>query len=468
MKRSILFLSFVCGLAFAGNQQYLVKLKAAPEEFVADHGGTIELVSEAGHLYLWKTDSRADVLDMRDSNVEFIEKNHVISIFKNPSIEANRAAILKALANSPEQARGPAFPDNPDIKDPASETSGTDPMLKNSWGIDLIGANKAWTINKGKEIIVAVTDTGVDYNHPDLLSNMWHNSKEVANDKIDNDNNGYVDDIVGWDFVSDDNKPYDLSLSLIDIMFSGGNPGHGTHVAGVVGARLNNSLGTVGVAPEVKIMALRFIGEKGQGDSAGAIKAIDYAVANGARVINASWGSEGEEEGDDALREAIQRAEAKGVVFVAAAGNGRVNQTTMQGEGFNNDTDSKPMYPCSYPYENIISVAAFDSSLAIAKFSNFGKKSVDIGAPGVKILSTVPGGKYQDTIIDLGSMKVTWDGTSMASPFVAGSVAVLMSRYPALSGKEIKDKLLSSTVALSSLSGKVFTDGRVDLSGLSR
>ena len=249
----------------------------------------------------------------------------------------------------------------------------------------------------------------------------------------------------------------------MDILFKGGNPGHGTHVSGVVGARLDNGMGTAGVAPLVHIMPLRFIKEDGQGDSAGAVGAIDYAVANGANIINASWGSEGEDAGDVILREALQRAEAKGVLFVAAAGNGRLNNATQKAEGFNNDTDAKPMYPATYPYSNIVAVAAIDSSDKIAEFSNFGKKTVHVGAPGVKILSTVPGGKYQDTIVDLGSMKVTWDGTSMASPFVSGTLAVIWSQNPSWKAAQVKEYLLQHTAAVSDLTGKVVTDGRIDL-----
>lgn len=465
MRVVVSLLTFVCALAFAGQREYLVKLKMTPAEFTAANGGQLELVSSAGHLYKWTSATRRNLEDMRQPGIEFIQDNHKISLIENPSLAANREAIQAFVKQHPEMAtRAAAAGDNPDIQAPKAETAGADPLLGNAWGIDLIGANMAWAkLPQGKEIVVAVTDTGVDYNHTDLISNIWRNPKEIAGDGLDNDGNGYVDDVVGWDFCSNDNKPFDLTMSLFEILLSGGNPGHGTHVAGVVGARLNNSLGTAGVAPMVKIMPLRFISEKGQGDTASAVKAIDYAVANGAKVINASWGSEGEEEGDEALREALMRAEEKGVIFVAAAGNGRVNQATGQPAGFSNDTDDKPMYPASYPYGNIIAVAAIDSALALANFSNYGAKTVDIAAPGVKILSTVPGNKFQDTVIDLGSLKVTWDGTSMASPFVAGSVAVLWSQNPAMSAKEVKEKLLAKAVKIGSVTGKVLTDGRVDL-----
>ena len=292
---------------------------------------------------------------------------------------------------------------------------------------------------------------------------MWRNKGEIPDNSVDDDKNGYVDDIVGWDFTMNDNKPYDVTGSMMDILLKGGNPGHGTHCSGVIGARLNNGVGTAGVAPQVKIMALRFINETGKGDTASAIKAIDYAVKNGANIISASWGGEAGDEDDSALKEAIQRAEKKGVLFIAAAGNGRMDPTTGKSGGFDNDSDKKPMIPASYPYENIIAVAAIDSKGALAEFSNWGHKTVKVGAPGVKILSTVPHNKYQDTIIDLGSIKATWDGTSMAAPFVAGAAAVIWSQSPKQSWQDVKGKLLTNAAPLDSLKDKVATGGRVDL-----
>lgn len=316
---------------------------------------------------------------------------------------------------------------------------------------------------QGKGIVVAVTDTGVDYNHVDLASNMWRNKSEIPDNGVDDDHNGYVDDIVGWDFHSNDNKPYDLSMDLMDILLSGGNPGHGTHVSGVIASALNNGVGTAGVAPQAKIMALRFIGEKGEGSTDSAIKAIDYAVANGANIINASWGGEAGDEDDKPLKEAIQRAEAKGVLFIVAAGNGRLDSSTGKSHGFDIDSDAKPVVPAFYNFPNMIGVAALDSSNELAEFSNWGKNSIKLGAPGVKILSTVPGDRYQDTLIDLGSIKATWDGTSMATPFVSGAAAELWSKDPSQSALTIKEKLLGVVADTSSIHGKVTTDGRLDL-----
>lgn len=213
-------------------------------------------------------------------------------------------------------------------------------------------------------------------------------------------------------------------------------------------------------------MALRFINDSGQGTTENAIKAIDYAVKNGANIINASWGGEGGDGEDKPLREAIERARDKGVLFVAAAGNGRLNKSSGKAEGFDNDSDAKPMVPASLDLDNVVAVAATDSEENLAVFSNYGKKSVKIGAPGVKILSTVPGDRYQDTIVNLWITKVTWDGTSMAAPFVSGALAVIWSQNPGLRWDEVKDILLRKATSLSALSGKVATDGRLELRGI--
>lgn len=420
------------------------------------------LVSEPGQLYKWTFDGKVRAADFADrGEVSYVEPNRILGLLPNPSLEQAREALSRFEYSAPA-FRGPAFPDNPAIQAPAIQASGSDPLLKDAWGIFAIGADAAWKKTpQGKSIIVAVTDTGVDYNHTDLINNMWRNKAEIPDNGIDDDNNGFVDDVVGWDFASNDNKPYDLSLSLIDILFQGGNPGHGTHVSGVVAAQLDNAQGTAGVAPQVKIMACRFITEKGQGTTEAAVKAIDYAVANGANIINASWGGEKDSEPEQALQDAIHRAEAKGVIFVAAAGNGRVQGQAAV--GFDNDTDPKPMVPASYDYPNMVAVAAIDSAGKLAAFSNWGAKSVKVGAPGVKVLSTVPGSKWQDTIVNLGGMNVTWDGTSMASPFVSGALAVLWSTSPGQDYATVRRRLMDDAVAIPSLQGKVATNGRIDL-----
>ncbi|NBX82453.1 protease [bacterium] len=463
--------------------EYLVKLQSTDfkteQEFIRNNGGVLDLVSREGRVYKWSTPQSnlnmkwAHSTQLNRSGVEKLEPNKRLKIFLSPSLEANRSQLARALKdlNDEEQVSPsgtPAYPDNPEIKKPSKQNTGSDPLLSKQWGMIGTDAAGAWKKTPaGKDIIVAVTDTGVDYNHQDLISNMWRNPGEIPGDNKDNDNNGYVDDVVGWDFAANDNKPYDLTLSLMDIVLQGGNPGHGTHVAGCIGATLNNALGIVGLAPNSKIMALRFITENGQGGTAEAISAIDYAANNGANIINASWGgeSDGQTEEDTLLREAIERAGKKGVLFLAAAGNGRAN---AQGgaSGFDIDNDEKPVYPAAYDLDNVFTVAAIDSENNLATFSNWGKKSVKLAAPGVKILSTVPGDKYQDTIINLGSIVVTWDGTSMATPHVAGAAATVWSMDPKATARTVADKLMDLSTDTAAVSDKVASGGRLDLHGL--
>lgn len=358
-------------------------------------------------------------------------------------------------------------PDNPPIPAAPGATTGIDPMINSQWGMLDIGALSVWKTHLGSpEMIVAVIDTGVDYTHEDLLPNLWRNTKEIPNNNIDDDQNGYVDDVVGWDFVSNDNKPFDLAVEPLKLLAGGGNPGHGTHCAGNVAARGNNGKGISGVAPNVKIMSLRFISEEGFGTTAGAIKAIRYAVDNGAQITSNSWGSEGEDpsngEENRALREAIQYSQDKNSLFVAAAGNGH------KGKGYDNDTDAKPAYPASYPHDIILSVAAINSRNTLGGFSNWGLRSVDIAAPGVAVYSTTVGGLYSDKVIDLPAIEVTWDGTSMATPHVAGAAALYWSAHPNLSALQVKQAIIQSAEPVSLYQNKLVSGGKLSLTNLFR
>ncbi|MCJ8277797.1 MAG: S8 family serine peptidase, partial [Bdellovibrionales bacterium] len=251
--------------------------------------------------------------------------------------------------------------------------------------------------------------------------------------------------------------------SGFEVLF-GGHPGHGTHVAGCVAARADNGKGIVGVAPNVKIMAMRFLTEDGQGTLEGAIDSIKYASDMGAQILNNSWGSEGD--GGDAatskaLTDAIQYSQDAGALFVASAGNGR------QGVGYDNDSDSKPAFPASYPNDNILSVAALDSSDQLGSFSNWGRNTVDIGAPGVKVYSTVPDNVYQDTVIDIpGFITATWDGTSMASPHVAGAAALYLSKNPNADWRELKQVIMDTATPIPAMNGKAVSNGKLNVKAL--
>ncbi|MBY0315685.1 MAG: S8 family serine peptidase [Bdellovibrionales bacterium] len=342
------------------------------------------------------------------------------------------------------------------------ETTGPDKDSTKQWGMTDIGLTEAWNTGGTQgsaEIVVAVIDTGIDYTHEDLAKNIWRNpgetgtdgsGKDKATNGVDDDNNGYIDDVVGWDFAKNDSKPYDTK---------GANPGHGTHCAGNIGAAVNNGKGIVGIAPNVKMMALRFLTEKGEGDIAGALKAIKYGADNGARILSNSWGSEGDGTGDGqndeedaaaskALQDVISYAKDKGVLFIAAAGNGKA----PFGIGYDNDTDKKPAFPASYDVENIVSVAALNSQDRLGQFSNWGKRTVDIGAPGVGVYSTVPGNKYMNM-----------DGTSMACPHVAGAAALYWSKHPNATWLDVKNALIQSAKPISALNNKSVSGGKLDL-----
>ena len=252
----------------------------------------------------------------------------------------------------------------------ATGTIPNDTFFSNLWGLNNAGdtdidAPEAWDITTGNSnVVVAVLDSGVDYNHPDLAANIWKNQAELTGTPgVDDDSNGKIDDVRGWDFVDDDNDPID-------------SDDHGTHVTGTIAAVGNNGTGITGVSWSAQIMPLRFLDAFGSGSVADAIEAIDYAIDKGAKIINASYGSY---TFSMAERDAIARARDAGILFVAAAGN----------DNWNNDAATKH-YPSSYDLANIIAVAATDQSDSRAFFSNYGATSVDVAAPGTSILSTRP------------------------------------------------------------------------------
>lgn len=295
-----------------------------------------------------------------------------------------------------------------------------------------IDAPLAWTHSTGNDaVVVAAIDSGVAYNHPDLAANMWRNPREIAGNRIDDDGNGYIDDMYGWNFAANSANPFD-------------DHGHGTHTAGTLGAVGNNAIGVTGVAWKVKIMALKFLSAKGGGGTFEAAQAIDYASRMGARVANASWGGPLYSRTiDDAIRLAGER----GMLLVTAAGN----------EGLNNDASSS--FPCNSAQPNVICVAATDPNDLRASFSNYGATNVDIAAPGVNILSTVPTGGC-DMCAASGYRHAS--GTSMASPVVSGAAALVLAHNSRLTPTEVKSLLLNSVDRVGSLQG-VVASGRLNI-----
>ncbi len=284
----------------------------------------------------------------------------------------------------------------------------TDPRYKDLWGLAKIDAPAAWSRSTGdRGVVVAVVDDGVALDHPDIKPNLWKNEQEVAGNGDDDDLDGYVDDVHGYDFVDDDPDPSPAT--------SGEERWHGTHVSGTIGAAGDNDVGVVGVNWKVSLMALRAVGPQG-GRSDALAKAIDFAADHGARVINASWGGGGTSK---VISAAVARAAKKGALFVAAAGN---------------DSAPSPSFPANLKLDNLISVGASTPADTLASFSDRGAM---VAAPGVGILSTTAPGHYE-----------RYDGTSMAAPHVAGLAALLWAVHPNASVAEVRNAILGSGVRL--------------------
>ena len=297
-----------------------------------------------------------------------------------------------------------------------------DTLFGSLWGMTKIEAPTAWDIRTDSSAVtVAVVDSGVDYTHPDLTDNLWLNDDPV--DGLDNDGNGRIDDLRGWNFVDNDNDPMD-------------DNDHGTHVAGTIGARGNNSAGVTGVNWRVKLMALK------AGDASGGlleswiVEAFQYACANGAKVVNGSFGGYGGF--PQSMFDAVNAC--PGTLFVFAAGNE------------NNNNDLEPAWPCSLAAPNVVCVAATASNDERASFSNYGVNTVDLAAPGVDILSTVPGNAYE-----------SWPGTSMATPHVAGAAALVLAERPGLSAGDLRRALILSADARPTLTGLVASGARLNI-----
>ncbi len=320
--------------------------------------------------------------------------------------------------------------------------SPNDPQFASQWALQNVGqtggkldadidAPEAWDVTTGSSsTIVAVIDTGVDYTHPDLAANTWVNAAELnGTPGRDDDGNGYADDLYGYDFVNHDGNPMD-------------DHNHGTHVAGTIGAAGNNGVGVAGINWHVRIMALKFLDASGSGSTSDAIEALNYAVANGVKVSNNSWGGDPYSQ---ALYDAVRNARDAGHVFVTAAGNGNIF-------GIGQNNDAAPFYPASYDLDNIVAVAATDHNDNLAVFSNYGAAGVDLAAPGVNILSTTRNNTYGSS-----------SGTSMATPHVAGALALVRDLHPDWTYRQAIDQVLGTVDPVPALQGKTASGGRLNL-----
>ena len=373
-------------------------------------------------------------------------KFYVVKLSNGLSVE-EAASILRQSPNV-EYAE-------PDYYLYPTDTTPDDPLFTTEWGMFNSGpptgksgadinAPKAWDISTGSDdVVAAVIDTGVQLTHPDLAANAWVNPNEIAGNGSDDDGNGFVDDINGWNFFDNNNQVFDPVVDQ-------GQGGHGTHVAGTLGAVGNNATGVAGVAWHVKLMVLKFIGQQPDGSYMGqtsdAIKAINYAITErkrgiNLRVINASWAGRKNAQG---LHDAIAAAGNAGIVFVCAAGNGDI--------GFDNDDPDFALYPAAWSdIPTLISVSALDDQDNLAFFSFFGHQTVGVGAPGVGIMSTLPINSYGQI-----------SGTSMASPHVAGIAVLLAAHEPSLTPGQIVQRIINTAKPVLTLASKTISSGRAD------
>ncbi|MFG1499155.1 S8 family peptidase [Halobacteriovorax sp. XZX-3] len=411
MKKLFLALGMTCALSASAQNfnGYIVKLKPGFESLVNTNMADAQVRKLSfGTFAVVKQNFEGLV---QDPAVEYVEKNWIINLNDFSAPQHDDASLTE---NRDEQ-----FSKQWGLMNDGRNSSGW--FSRGKAGED-INATAAWNVETGdRDLVVAVIDTGVDYTHADLKANTWKNEGEIAGNGIDDDGNGFVDDVYGYDFANKDGDPMD-------------GHSHGTHCAGVIGAR-HNGTGIMGVMANVKIMSIKFLSDSGSGETIDAISSIDYAVANGAKILSNSWGGG---EYSEALKESIQNARDKGVLFVAAAGNSSA------------DNDARPTYPANYDVENVITVGAMDGKGNRSSFSNYGQDTVHVFAPGSNILSTVPGDRYKKM-----------SGTSMATPMVSGVLGLLLSKEEGLTFSQIKERIYSTSVPNAGLITKA-KSGRIE------
>lgn len=346
----------------------------------------------------------------KNPNVEFVEPN---AQYQLPEVPAQTAPVerdgIGRAENTGPRPNDRFYGNQWSMLNPATEPGG-------------INAEQAWQLTTGsQDVVVAVLDTGMDMTHPDLRPNLWTNEREIDFNGIDDDGNGVVDDRHGF------NPAFNNGAAMDD-------NSHGTLVSGIIGAAGNNNRGVTGVNWNVKMMPIKIFGNGRQNKLTDVLRSIDYVLTMKARgvnirVLNNSWGGDPE---SPALREAIKALDKAGIVFVAAAGNSKINN------------DQQPSFPASYDLPNVITVAATDRNGKLADFSNFGPRTVHLAAPGLDVLTTKPGDFYD-----------YFGGTSSAAPFVSGAVALMLSRNPDLTPAQIREILVSSSTVKPELQGKV-------------
>ncbi len=415
--------------------ELIVKLKSNNSESIQN-----SLLSAGAEV---KENLRANLVLVRISGEKSL-KNMVSTLASNPNVEYAEPNFIYSIIKPVEQLTMHSMLAPLNYKGSLNYTP-TDPKYGELWGMKNTGSNdpsgaqgiagadinaeQAWEITRGDRAIkVAVIDTGVDYRHPDLAANMWVNEAEASGIAgVDDDGNGFVDDIHGYDFANNDGDPMD-----------GHN--HGTHCAGTIGAVHNNNEGVAGVMGDVSIVAIKFLTDGGSGSTANAVKSIDYATKLNVDIMSNSWGGGGRSQ---ALFEAIERASDAGIIFAAAAGNSSSNN------------DLRAHYPSNYQTDNMVSVAAHTSGDELASFSSYGRNTVHIVAPGHRITSTVKNGGY-----------AVYSGTSMSTPHTAGAIGLLLSQTGRMSHAEFRERLLKTSVPVRAYRGKLQANGRLNVYNL--
>lgn len=425
LKLSIYLICFLSFSSYAHGErgryvegEVIVKLKGQSQPGVSGQSFMGKAQSQKG-LKLKNAFSRMGVYHFEVKAGQKVE-DAITQLKADPEVEYAEPNYIFGKANVGGEQQSFSSGEVASMANSSSTYLATDApiQVQSSWGV----------VVHNSVPVVAVIDTGLDLNHLvfSTTNAVWQNPGEIPNNGIDDDHNGYIDDINGWNFVSNSGPMYD-------------DDGHGTHVSGIILGVTQDIYSSPYPAAKIKIMPLKFLDEDGYGRTSDAIKAIYYAVNNGATVLNNSWGGPSY---SSALHEAITYAYNSGVIFVAAAGN----------SGTNND--SAPMYPSSYDVPNIISVAATLDSDAFATFSNYGKNTVHLASPGVYILSTKPGTGY-----------VTMSGTSMATPFVAGLAALIKAEQPTMLGYQLKQLIMNNTDVIVDGSGNEILNNKVSTKG---
>lgn len=439
MHKKAIGLGLIGALSFSANAtlaehvpgEVIVKLRdGASKAFLSNKSNGIELKRDLKNQV---------VLASFDASLKGSLESVIAELNKRPEVEYAEPNFIYRIVKPIKHTANVLNNILPKFEEEEPNYTPADARFGELWGLQNTGRNpgsgngvegadvdalRAWEITKGDRAVrIAVIDTGIDYRHPDLRDNMWVNQAELNGTAgVDDDGNGYVDDIHGYDFANNDGDPID-------------GHSHGTHCAGTIGAS-HNAIGVAGVMADVEFVAVKFLTDSGSGSTANAIESVDYATAVGVDLMSNSWGGGGVSQ---ALQEAIERANEAGIVFTAAAGNSSSNN------------DSRPHYPSNYEVENVISVAASTSSDELASFSCYGRRTVHIAAPGHKILSTTKNGGY-----------ASYSGTSMATPHVSGVIGLLMAEESGLTPAEIKERIMVTSEPIPALRGKTINGGRIN------